>query len=381
MFIEIKGTQFINKGAELMLYAILNKINENYDNVKIVHEPKYSPYLKRAELGLFQKIWFPKNIFPLGLNSGKLIPKVIRKSFGLITHQEIQVVLDASGFTYSSQCGHHSSIIMAKACKQWKKIGTKIILLPQAFGPFKTSTIRKAFKTVVELSDLIYARDIISYKNIIELTGEKDKIKISPDFTILVKGILPEYFLTKNDYYCVIPNYRMIDKTSTKISNNYIKFLVNCVELLIENKKKVFFLIHEGKDDLLLAQEVIKNFDTNQKIEIIQETNPLKIKGIIGNCKGVIGSRFHGLVSSLSQGIPTLCAGWSHKYEMLFDDYNYKEGLITVNLTKQELKSKIDLITISEYRKGIINKLLKESNKQKLLVENMWNEILKMLNN
>ena len=57
--IEIRKAGFVNKGAELMLYAVLEKMKQEFPDAEFAMAPSRStesaPYLKRAELGLFQK--------------------------------------------------------------------------------------------------------------------------------------------------------------------------------------------------------------------------------------------------------------------------------------------------------------------------------------
>jgi len=42
-----------------------------------------------------------------------------------------------------------------------------------------------------------------------------------------------------------------------------------------------------------------------------------------------VASRFHAVVGCLSQSVPTLAFGWSHKYRELLDDFGVAERLVT----------------------------------------------------
>jgi hypothetical protein len=66
-----------------------------------------------------------------------LVPAGIREQYGVVLDKEVNVVLDAAGFAYSDQWGPDLSEELARSSKRWKKQGSKVILLPQAFGPFR----------------------------------------------------------------------------------------------------------------------------------------------------------------------------------------------------------------------------------------------------
>jgi len=371
MYIEIKGVGFINKGAELMMHAVLQKVGEKIPQARFVLAPGgSSSYEKRAKLGLYQKIWFSKFGIPLGMYFGKYIHKKLCEYYGLVCHEEIKIVLDASGFSYSDKCGPGSSVLMANAIKRWENNNSKVILLPQAMGPFTSKQIRHSFAQIVEKADLVFPRDDISYKHVTDLVGEQKHVIQAPDFTNLVKGVVPEKFKGKEGRFCIIPNYRMIDQTSPEESRKYIPFLVNCVQHLLKKKILPFILVHEGEQDDWLAKEVCKQ--CGEELEIVREINPLTIKGIIGTCRGVISSRFHGLVSSLSQGVPALATGWSHKYEMLFADYGFPEGYIPVDSSDSEIKKRIVQIIDETKAVQLRQKLTETAQIQKEKSEKMW---------
>jgi len=381
MLIEVRNAAFVNKGAELMLRAIVERIRQSLPDAKLSMVPPlgYESFLQRAELGLYQKILQQGSHVKWGFFES-LLPKRFRQMYGMVLDAEIDVVLDASGFAYSDQWGRSGrkvSVEAAKSIKKWKNQGTKVIFMPQAFGPFTDDKTREAFKLLVEHADIMYPRDEVSYKHVIDVAGKRENVKIAPDFTNLIHGELPLNFDLKANRFCIIPNYRMIDKAGEKQSENYMPFLISCARYLQEKGAKPFILIHEGDNDLWLGQQVAKGL--GREINIVRETNALFIKGIIGASSGVISSRFHGLVSALSQGVPALATGWSHKYEMLFQDYGFKEGVLSVSDCPKDIGDKIDLLISDTSRQQLILKITDAAEKQKAASFTMWNEVLSII--
>jgi len=374
MFIEINGVSFVNKGAELMLHAILQMISQKIPQAKFVLKPgANSPYEKRAKLGLYQKIlWFSKFRISFGMYFGKHIPKRLREYYGLVCHEEINVVLDASGFAFGDQWGPGNTIAIAKAMRRGKRLGTKVIFLPQAFGPFSTRQIRKAFHIVATQADRIYARDSVSYKYIVGLVGELPNLRRAPDFTVLLKGHVPSYFDCASHDVAIIPNRRMVDKTSRSVAEHYNPFLMTCVRHFLDSGYKPFFLVHGGREDEELAREVVRPFGSD--VPIVMEEDPLNMKGIIGTCKAVVSSRYHGLISALSQGVPSIGTGWSHKYRELFDDYGCPDILLTPNTNESQIISV--LTSFTRDREDLKKKLAKPATQHKQAAIDMWNDVL-----
>lgn len=378
MNVEIRGAGFVNKGAELMLLAIMQEIKQNLKDINFAIAPDltHRTYERFSKLGFFQKAWLYRKGVQWGYY-GAVIPCKLRKMYGVVLDSEIDVVLDTSGFAYSDQWGNRPTELAAQYVKRWKKQGTKIIFLPQAFGPFTSNKIKDAIKVITENANLIYARDQISYEHLIGVVGKCSNIQISPDFTNLLKGEIPEWFSPQNNEVCIIPNARMLDKTNSNISKGYIPFIKQCTDTIYSLGKKPFFLIHEGNRDYQIAKEISTSL--NKNIPIFRENDAIRIKGIIGSSKAVISSRFHGLVSALSQGIPALGTGWSHKYQMLFEDYEFPEGILDIDSDFTEVGKTINLLFDIRERKFIINKLEKSGDLQKKIVKNMWTDIFSLM--
>jgi len=368
MLIEIKGTGNHNKGAEMMLLTILQNIS--MPGVRFAYAPALSAdqYPFYSALGLYPKLWFRLKGVQFG-NLGALIPKPLRDAYGLVLDGETDAVLDASGFAYSDQWGDKPTAITAAEVKRWKGMGKKVILLPQAFGPFGGSRIRRHMQTILKNSDLVYARDMQSYRSLIELGGGEN-VRISPDFTALFEGERPEYFDAGLHQVCIVPNMRILDKRLD--SSGYADLLGRAIACLQENGLSPYFLIYGGDEDRRLAEAI--NTRASRPIPVVNETDPRYLKGLIGEALGMVGSRYHAIASSLYSGVVPVGFGWSHKYEQLYNDMGFPEGLIDLDVDKAGLERALQPIIDTQTRRLLRDKLLEKSEVQKQMARQMFSE-------
>lgn len=375
MNFSIQGVDFTNKGAELMLHAVKQQVQEWNPSNTLSANLKVGSFAQRQQAGIHHLAYQRSNKIPYGgevVNAvANLIPKFIRQRSGIVLESEVDGVLDASGFAFSDQWGPEDTEKMAELCLRWKRQGKKTVLLPQAFGPFTSPRIKQAFVQIINNVDLIFARDDISYQYLSELSTAIDHVKIAPDFTNLVKGVAPDYIKNLVGRPCIIPNYRMIDKTASTVSTAYLSFLALSIEHLLAKGFKPFILIHERNDSELGVQ---LQAQISQPIPVVKENNPLFLKGILGQSYLVIGSRFHGLISALSQGVPCLGAGWSHKYKMLFKSYGCSDLLVDIEDHVQQNLDRLNLI-IQPTRSKVIESVEREGRYQKSLSLQMWSEV------
>ena len=377
--VEIRKAGFTNKGAEMMLIATIQKIRERLPHSKIVVAPNYTlPFDSRARLGL----WHRAELIKMGFDFGKLVrfvPKKLRERYGFVTDAEVDVVVDAAGFAYSDQWGIAPAKDMAKRSMVWKKQGKRVILLPQAFGPFDGPEIKEAMTKIADNVTLIFARDDRSYRYLVDVVGERENILKAPDFTNLldVTSYKSSFSVEKNAV-AIVPNARMLDKTDINEKGAYLGFLRDSITLCEDSGLRPFFLIHETIDDLKIAEAI--NLERENPIRVIRVNDALEAKTIIQKCEAMIGSRFHALVSALSLSVPVVGTGWSHKYQELFNDYEYGQGLTKVDLTPDQLRLKLSIILDQESRCEIKSHLKDKSSQIKLKVLSMWDKVFLSIN-
>jgi len=378
MKIQIDGTHTVNKGAELMLNAVLQETERKFPDAEVVIN---SMSMSRSDIqtALNCKIRPLARIIPVLWRLK--IPQKLRLfslpySFFTTKYplKGIDVLLDAGGFQFSDQWNHREKEldIWEKYYEQLKSYGTKIVFLPQAFGPFKTKSGKRQAEMLNKYADIIIAREDISYKYLIETGVDKNKVWQYPDFTLKVQGVVPEKYHHLKNKVCIIPNKRMI--THGGVSINYLVFLNYIIDAIEKNGKEVFLLNHEGKGDLELCLQINKTRN-GKELPVATGLNALEVKGIIGNSYLVVSSRFHGVASALCQGVPCLATSWSHKYEMLFNDYGLQDMLLKVSDNSDTAKV-TGLLSENENKKMKANLLLR---KQELLekTDKMWADIWK----
>lgn len=372
--VEIKGIGFPNKGAELMLSAILSEFDKRGVKAKFVIEP-YGDYRLRAKYSLYQKA----RVYKGGINFGSLVgilPRQLLNVFGIIKSKDIDVVLDASGFSYGDQWGPSlAQNRLGSTIEKLKRKGTKVILMPQALGPFKDEATCSVAKKILDNADIVFARDHVSLEYATNISPEGNIVQMH-DFTNLATGCCYESFESSIHKLCFIPNSKMIEKTNS--GEEYINSMVNLIDLAIEKDAKPFLLIHEGSADRKLAELI--NSRISSPVSILEPIDPLKIKWVIGQSEVVVSSRFHGLVSALCQGIPVLATGWSHKYKCLLEEYDSAHSLFDVSSEMDQAKERLlNLIEDSENRVSESNRLKKRSIELKLRVNNMWDQVFTLI--
>ncbi len=370
LIIELCGGAFDNKGDQLMLWATLQHLRAQFPGVKMVMDPQRSSFSSRAAYGIYQKFG-ERRFGRMGFIIDRLMHKGYREKFGLITEKEIAAVIDLSGFAYGDQWGTRWMTGRAANARRWKKQGKKVIILPQALGPFLNPEVRELAAEILGSADLVYARDTISQKEALDL-GIHNVLRC-PDITHLVEGRNASDAVPKAPWACVIPNTQMIRMTSSDIGSQYVSFMTDMIRRLQARGLNPHLLQHDTKHDPAVIDKI--NAALDSRVPIIREEDPVLIKGIEGAASLVVGSRFHSLVNALSQAVPVLATSWSHKYEELLTEYGCPECLISHETPSEKINTLLDAITQDPGRTALIKRLRDAAASFKQQVVEMWNRV------
>lgn len=375
MILEIAGANTQNKGAELMLATLHKHFCVPESDVTFAVTPWFGSITDRLRYNLATKL-NPIKKFGRSQIALKLLSDSFLKSHGLVQDQDLDGVLDISGFAFGDQHPAKRTLEFAEQVHAWKSLGKPIALLPQAFGPFENSEIRAAFAKVYQDVDLIYARDKVSYQHLQDSFGESSKLRLSPDITI---GLQSEIAATdKSEEVFIVPNARMLDKSDKSQAEKYVPLLATCIQRVMDLDHKAVFLLHDTKEDKLLLPKVHALLGT--EIEAIEISDPVQLKKKIGTAKLVIGSRFHALVSALSSSVPVLATGWSHKYEMLLEDFGCPDAILSLDDSEARIQELVTSNLDADVQKTTIGTLNDRGSTLREQIHTMWNEVDNLVN-
>lgn len=379
MRIVLNGVETNNKGAELMLYAILQEIEKKYSNAEVFipyrNVPQGIEFVDTPLKFRYKPLYILKKIahkFRLGSILRRL-GVYCNWIYDLEAVGKTDYFIDGSGFAFSDQWKLTPTAVTAwkKQLAGYKKQGTKIVFLPQAFGPVSLKETKDIIAVLNKYADVIMPRERVSLKYLEECNVNPSKIALFTDFTSLVHGIIPIKYNHLQGAVCIIPNKRMIDKGTITIEN-YLKILTGIIHKAQELGKNVYLLNHEGKEDEELAYMCHAELGGN--IEVVTGLKGLEVKGLISTSYLCITSRFHGVASALNSCVPCLATSWSHKYEELFKDYGMKDCVLNI------ADLDICLAKVSEYMDTNYNNIVRQQLTKRLpLIQEqtrrMWNKV------
>lgn len=242
-----------------------------------------------------------------------------------------------------------------------------VIVCSATVGPYENNFLRSVARRVLNEVDLITLREHYSQDYLSQIGINKPQIVLTADLAFLLEppdmseipAILDKIDISSTDRPLVgIGPTAMMHLSLPR--EEYIKFMVDISEYLINTKDATIIYIAHTYQDRDITEAVYKEVNNKEKAKILPfELSAEETKGVIGSCDLFICSRFHALVASTSLGISTI--------GIVAYSRNKFHGIIG-NMMGQE-KYLIDIDSNFEYNayltnlKGKIDEILKNRNR------------------
>jgi len=333
VLIQVKGVQFENKGAELMLLAILERLRREWPDLEFALAPNpNTPFRRIVAAGGWQRLRVDGAPVDIDAWSYRLPGRLLElgRRHGIVTEREVDAVLDASGFAYGASWGDSALECAAREVRRLARHGKPYLFLPQAFGPFNITGAARAFGRALLEAALVCAREPESKRHLAALQdGLEQRIEVFPDFTMQLAGdaAAARRHGVDRATALLVPNQMMRSEFNPDPAwrEGYDSLMLSIGRRLAQDGWRVRVLNHEGRSDEAACRLLAESLAAGP---VIAEPDPLALKGTLGAAGLVVCSRYHGCVSALAQGVPCLGTAWSHKYAALFEDFAASEFLL-----------------------------------------------------
>lgn len=218
-----------------------------------------------------------------------------------------------------------------------EKLGKKLILGPQTYGPFSTDKNIQKAREAIECANLVISRDQKSADCIASFSDKKVYVTTDLAFTLPWK-VEDDNPSDKIQIGINVSGLLLSDKTENtallidlKTSyNTYIRGVIDW--LLTENRYNIYIIPHVGND----GSDYIRNFYGDQLNYCEAYSDPISAKNKISQMDIFVGARMHATIAAFSSGVATIPTAYSRKFAGLYSNLGYPYIIDFVENTTEE---------------------------------------------
>jgi polysaccharide pyruvyl transferase WcaK-like protein len=238
-----------------------------------------------------------------------------------------QLVIDLCGISFVDGRGLPLLLYNMACCLPAIILGTPVVKLAQAVGPFKQTLNRRAAQFTLSRCAAVIARGESSEKNLADLNLSNTKMLPDVTFGLQVpeaakqkaKAILASHNIQQKPL--IVSPSRVVERLCLKAGIDFVEEMSAVVKEVAKCGLPVVVLPHScGKglsknNDVVIGQAMLDRLPQDLPVYLIDNIeDAILLRALIGEARLFLGCRFHSVVAALAMGIPCIVVGWSHKY-------------------------------------------------------------------
>lgn len=331
------GASFSNKGAEAMIFIMVNELRKKYPGCEIylpnvaVGDDAYrftGVYVDERSHEYLKGGWHKVRAL------GEMLARKIIKHKGQVSDikklkevfSEVDAVFDISGYNLSNRWDYAINHSYLRYIEEARKFGVPVYLMPQSFGPFDYKGEMAAFdgriREVLPYPRMIFCREEDGFQTLAEKYGLHNLYQ-STDIVLQAKEISVDAVMAKKKDRTLpkiqagsvglLPNFMNLKYMSQE---DMVTMYASLISFLNEKGKHVYLMRHSKVDaDLCRA---IYEATKNEKVHLLnEEFRCYEFSDIVTKFDFLVASRFHSIVHAFREGVPCIAIGWSVKYQNL----------------------------------------------------------------
>ena len=262
----------------------------------------------------------------------------------------LDVVLDLSGgdsFADLYGAARFDHVMRPKRLAQ--RLGKRLILLPQTYGPFEAVAHRDAARDAALYAERVWARDAVSYGRLQEILGADFDPKrhcLGVDMALGMTPKAPAWntapdwaaWLQDGDPDCIglnisglVANDPDAAKNDFGLTLEYSQTVQRFVDhVLAETDCRLLLIPHVLTDPATPESDIraCRAFhaqlpaEAQERVAVVEGLHDAReLKWLIAQLAWFCGTRLHATIAGLSSGVPTATLAYSLKAEGIFADF------------------------------------------------------------
>jgi polysaccharide pyruvyl transferase WcaK-like protein len=221
--------------------------------------------------------------------------------------------------------------------KTWKilvvrSLGKPVVMLPNSFGPFRTTIGRLLSRMALNNCCVVLIRDRRSYQ-IARDMGIKAPMVVTSDTALLFDGSSSSSNFGAG-VVGVCPGLYSHSVSGEKMMN-YVVAHAEALDRVIERLGvSVVFLPHYVSgfkyDDLEISQMIRSRMRYSDMVRVLNLASLEEFKSWIGSVDLLVSSKMHPCVLATSSYVPSLCIAYDHKQTGFFSSLGMDEDVISL---------------------------------------------------
>lgn len=368
-----------NKGAAAMLQSSIAQLKEKYGTRLDIRLMSVYPAQDRLQCPHgFVKIIpaQPQKILFLAFPCAVLyrvffwcppVRAILRKNEILKNYLDTDLVIDEAGIAFSDSRGFIMNTYAFVCAAVPMLMDVPVVKYSQALGPFHNAYNRLLAKWILPKMKLVMARGRFTYGHL-KAAGIQDNVRLCADgaFTMPPDPAAEEraqraFREAGFSHTVAVSVSSVVEKKCKKAGIDYCKIMAAFISYLTGRGFQVYMFANAAREhsrrprnnDLMTGDAVARAYQkqTKDAAEVLQkqeagaagtsqkqtgdthdsrragfiwerrEMAAEEIRARIGQCEMLVASRFHAMVFALSEQVPVMLVGWSHKYQEVMEQF------------------------------------------------------------
>lgn len=341
-YVLITGGNFKNKGAQSMVFTTVNEISKKFPQKEIIviSDADAVEYAGFGEKDQPFRFLIRDHVCLYGW-----IYKLVQRRYGKLDRyrdaakirKNIDMIIDISGYTFSSNFWWISNLLAAYRAKRARIYKVPIYYMPQSYGPFEWTGISGKITDIcirkwLPYAKVLYAREKEGARLLRERYGFSNVV-LSDDLVLINKGIdlnniyksIPPVNFPdiRPNSVAVLPNVRNYKYGNTE---NLMQAYQTIIEILLA-KNRTVYLIRHSTEDLDFCRAIKALYETNSNVVFLADDfSCWEYEMLIDRFDYLVASRYHAIIHAYRRHVPCIVLGWATKYKELlrkFEQENY----------------------------------------------------------